>query len=372
MKLNYITDIGANIHSGGYSLRNAAAFDALSASFGARYFGPITPRSLLHEKLMSVALRRLGARGSFHFFSASRLARVRREVVAAGALTSDALFFHGFTPWIGIEPGRPYIAWNDCSFHDYIRIYHNSEQFDPSDIARIEAQEANWLRGAQAVILRSRYFADRTVSQYQLDPARVFSLSNFSTMPPPETDSYSGAPLFLFMSTNFSGKNGPVAISAFEKIRAKHPKARLAVVGDLPPKDKRRVPRVDWVGFLDPSVPSEDRRKRLLLAEAACLIHPTNFDTNPAVLVEAAYFGCPVISTDAFAIPEIVAHGKSGFLVSDPQDADAIARHMEFMLGGSGSYNAMRRAARDHALSQMTLKRFQSDLVAIVSEQLSA
>lgn len=372
MKLHYISNLEASQRGGGFSLRNTAAFEALSETYGARYFGPISPPSLLSEKLISAARRRLGRRGAFHFFSARRLGRVRNEVAATGALSGDVLFFNGFTPWIGIEPDKPYIAWNDCSFHDYIRIYHNPDRFDPRDIARIEAQEARWLKGAQAVILRSQHFAARTAVQYGLDPDRVFSLPNFSTLTPPAADSYAGTPLFLFMSTNFRGKNGPVVLTAFDRVRARHPLARLAVVGDLPPERQRRGAGIDWVGFLDPSNPEQDARKRALLAEAVCLVHPTNFDTNPAVLVEAAYFGCPAISTAAFAIPEIVTHGETGFLVADPQAVETVASHMTWMLEHSDAYVAMRRAVRAQALARMTLDRFKAELVELVSREIAA
>jgi glycosyltransferase involved in cell wall biosynthesis len=171
------------------------------------------------------------------------------------------------------------------------------------------------------------------------------------------------------MSTHFRGKNGPVVVEAFHKVRDRVPGARLAVVGHMPPA-RERSSTVEWVGFLDPGDPAQDLRKRTLFSEAACIVHPTNFDTNPAVLVEAAYFGCPAISTDAFAIPEIVQHDETGYLVSDPYDVDKIAGHMLWMLEAPDAYWAMRRAARDHALSQMTSDRFQADIVEIVLENL--
>jgi len=367
--LHYVSSLPLDLRGGGYSLRNAAAFDALTDSFNAKYFGPFSPPSFHSEKFISASRRWLGMRGNFHFFSPRRLSRVRQKVINSGALDADLLFFNGFTPWIGIEPKVPYIAWNDCSFYDYIRIYHNLEFFDVADIERIEAKEAAWLRGAEAVVLRSRHFAGRAVEQYGLDRTRVFGLRNFSTLDPPAADTYAGEPLFLFMSTNFIGKNGPVVLQAFTRLRERYPQASLAIVGDMPPVEHRgNSEGVDWVGYLDPRDPAQDARKRDLLARAAMLVHPTTFDASPAVLVEAAYFGCPAISVKAFAIPEITENGETGWLVEDPYNADGVADRMAWLFEAPRAYGKMRCSARRHALKRMTLSRFKADLTQIVAE----
>lgn len=371
MNISFISNLEAGATGGGFTLRNAAAFDALSNEFDAQYYGAFSPPSLPIEKTVSAIRRRLGARGAYHFFSKRRLQKIARDVSESGALAANALFFNGFTPWIDITPSVPYIAWNDCSFHDYVRIYNDLEQFSLRDIERIEEQEARWLKGARAVILRSRHFSERTIQQYNLDPQSAYSLGNFSTIQPPASDTYCGEPLFVFMSTNFHGKNGPVVLDAFQKLRPTHPQARLAVVGDIPRDIAQVGENVEWVGFLNPKDPEQNNRKRDLLAKAACLVHPTEFDTNPAVLVEAAYFGCPVISSKAFAIPEIVRDGETGFLLPRPKDVDKIVNHMAWMLSGSDQYYAMRSAARSHALTNLTLDRFKDDLVRIVANVLS-
>jgi glycosyltransferase involved in cell wall biosynthesis len=368
VKLNFISNLEKDLRGGGFSLRNAAAFEALSKRFDVRYYGPISPLPVITEKLASASLRRLGMRGNFSFYSRKRLQRIWNELEESGASSADILFFNGFTPWIGTQPDCPYIAWNDCSFHDYIRIYHDINNFRTRDIDRIEALEAEWLKGARAVVLRSQHFANRTIAQYGLDPTRVFSLRNFSTLDPPKIDIYAGEPLFLFMSTNFVGKNGSVVLKAFEQLHSNFPEARLAIVGDMPAEEQREpIQGVDWIGFLDPRNPSEHARKCDLLARAAMLLHPTSFDTNPAILVEAAYFGCPAISTHAYAIPEIVGHGETGWLISDPRDSNALAERMAWVFRDPEAYADMRRLARSRALEHMTLANFESDLTRIVA-----
>lgn len=59
-------------------------------------------------------------------------------------------------------------------------------------------------------------------------------------------------------------------------------------------------------------------RKRRLLAAARCLIVPSRIaETSSLVSMEALACGTPVVAFRAGALPEIVEHGRTGFLVSD-------------------------------------------------------
>ncbi len=69
-------------------------------------------------------------------------------------------------------------------------------------------------------------------------------------------------------------------------------------------------------------------RKRRLLSAARCLLVPSVApETSSLVAMEALACGTPVIAYPAGALAEIVEHGRTGFLVENPDDmADAIAR----------------------------------------------
>jgi glycosyltransferase involved in cell wall biosynthesis len=77
--------------------------------------------------------------------------------------------------------------------------------------------------------------------------------------------------------------------------------------------------------FLGPLLPE---RKRKLLAQAKCLLHPTVApETSSLVAMEAMAAGTPVIAFRSGALTEIVDHGVTGFLVDSKEEmADAIRR----------------------------------------------
>ena len=67
-------------------------------------------------------------------------------------------------------------------------------------------------------------------------------------------------------------------------------------------------------------------RKRRLLSAARCLLVPSLVaETSSLVAIEALACGTPVVAFPAGALPAIVEHGATGFLVNDPREmAEAI------------------------------------------------
>ena len=245
-----VTSIAVGDISGGFSAMNRAMFDVLSQKHIVDYIGPISPKPSARQQLYSKVRRILGLGGDFFFFSEHRLETIRREVEPRLKLSkAEFIVFHGFTPWIHTYPNLPFVAWNDCTFWQYVHIFHDASRFRASDLKRIKEREAAWLRNSERVIFRSAWAASEAVIDYQLDKARVAVVGNYGFSMPPTDDLYDRGRDFLMVTTDFRKKGGVVAIEAFRQVRKRHPDAKLVIVGDNPGKEMSARTRsaISWV-----------------------------------------------------------------------------------------------------------------------------
>jgi glycosyltransferase involved in cell wall biosynthesis len=367
--INFVSNLPLELRSGGFSAMNAAACAALAKRHPINYVGPIDPPVAVWGKALSKARRVSGLGGDFAAFSERRLETIAREVERLSKPDAGLDFFHGLTPWIATRPRRHYVAWSDCAFADYIEIYHDRARFLAADLARIEAAEAIWLKSASQVLFTNDWAAARAVSRHGLNPARVSSVGIFGEFEPPERDAYAGGQGFVFVSTDFQAKGGPVVLAALPRLRETHPRATLTIVGAAP-GDIAGGSGVSYAGYLRKEVPEEYRRFREILAGAVGLALPTRSDIAPLLLVEAAMFGCPAIATRGFAIPELVRDGETGWLLDDPTDPGELAAAMRRLLDDA-DYRRVRANAWRRARSEHGKDRFEARMLAGVERALA-
>ena len=89
------------------------------------------------------------------------------------------------------------------------------------------------------------------------------------------------------------------------------------------------------------------------------------------MLIEAALFGCPAIASRAFAIPELVQHGKTGWLLDRPTDAVEVAAAMRRLLDERELYRGLRANAWRSAREAFGKDRFEARMLAFVDEALT-
>lgn len=363
--INYVSNLPQDLRSGGFSGLNAVAFSTLSKREDVNYVGPINPPAFLGQKVLSKLLRTAGSQGDFFFFSQRRLEAIARAVSAKCLPEAMLDCFHGFTPWILTKPQRPYVAWSDCTFRDYIDVYHRRERFQHKDLERIEKAEAEWLRRARRVLFTSDWAAKRAVSRYALDSGRVGVIGICGEMKVHARDAYAGGWQFAFVATDFEAKGGRIVLAAMREVRKRHNDASLVVIGDKP-LDAAAEPGVEFTGFLRKEVPEQHERYRQILGRARAVVHPTKSDIAPLLISEAGYFGCPLISSRRFAIPELVDDGRTGLLLDDPSDVNAVTSAMNWMLEHEEEYKRMRQAAWVKAHDEHSKSRFEERLLSFV------
>jgi glycosyltransferase involved in cell wall biosynthesis len=118
--------------------------------------------------------------------------------------------------------------------------------------------------------------------------------------------------------------------------------------------DDNHVVYVGSVGSLE---------RKHLLGKASALLHPINFDEPFGLsVIEAMACGTPVIAFNRGSMPELIEHGKNGFLVADCEEAiEYIARIKEI------DRLDCRRSVEDHFTSDRMAEQYLEVYTQILS-----
>ncbi len=236
-------------------------------------------------------------------------------------------------------PHPRYQEMEYCVFINYNARLSMTDGFTPwrpapAREAEFIAREERLYRHAAHVFTCGEYLKRSLVEEYGARPERVTAVGNgvnpfyLQNPPPPFADRFSGK--LLFVGWDFNLKGGPDVLAAFPLVKAKHPDLELVIVG---PDEAQRAaqgakgaaPGIQWIG------PERDRQKLLAhYRQADLFVMPSLRDSYGFVFLEAMSQGLPCIGADLNGMPEIIADGKTGYIVparSPERLAEAICRY---------------------------------------------
>ncbi len=167
-------------------------------------------------------------------------------------------------------------------------------------------------------------------------------------------------------------------ISAFAKVRAAIPEARLVIMGRLTKSDasapedfvdrlRRRASElqitgsVDWVEWSN-DVPA-------VMTDLDVLVVPSWEEPFGLVVTECMAMERPVVGYDTGALPELIRNGLEGELVPRG-DTEALANALVTLLGDSPARAAMGQRGRQRVISEFSPRR-QADRVTTLYRKLS-
>lgn len=207
------------------------------------------------------------------------------------------------------------------------------------------------MKNAAGVFFESEWGLRKARDAYQLEGKNFICVGRGGNIPVPENDVYDNSNLRLVsIARNFRQKGGDIIFDAYLELRKSYPELQWHIVGEKPDRPWERYEGIHYYGFLDKSNLNQLKEMQSVLEQAFVLVHPTREDTNPLVISEAGYFGCPTISVKNFAIPELVKNGENGILLDYPADAKALVNAVKSLIENPASYIKMRRHAREIAL----------------------
>ncbi len=126
----------------------------------------------------------------------------------------------------------------------------------------------------------------------------------------------------LFVGNDWELKGGPQLLAAFRRVRRRHPRTKLVIVGCTPEVSERGV---EVVG----PIPLPDVVRHYERATIFCM--PSRGDAFGIVYLEAFLNALPVVAPNIGAPPDFVRDGVNGFLV-EPDDIEALADRLEHLV----------------------------------------
>jgi len=158
------------------------------------------------------------------------------------------------------------------------------------------------------------------------------------------TDGHPEAPLLVYVGRLGAEKKLKMLKGVMERI----PGARLALVGGGPAEPDLREhfkgTNTVFTGLLHGEELSQ------AFASADVFLMPSDSETLGFVVLESMASGVPVVGARAGGIPNVIAHGKTGFLVA-VGDEEAFAARASQLLGDEKLMLKMKKAGREEAES---------------------
>lgn len=265
-----------------------------------------------------------------------------RTALAARAInsmgdTADAILQVGATFAAHRGTSRPVFLYCDSNIRMAERGAESGQShaavLRPAELEAVASREALVYRNAAGVFTISDRLRRSFVEDFGLAPERVHTVHagpNFpGPVPPPAPRPADRPPTVLFVGVRFERKGGDLLLRAFGKVRERLPRARLRIVG--PRSLEVRQEGVECLGFLRKDLPGDWARLIEAYRQADVFCLPTRYEPFGIVFLEAMFFGLPCVGPAAWAVPEMIVDGETGFLVP-PEDVDALAHRLVQLL----------------------------------------
>lgn len=172
----------------------------------------------------------------------------------------------------------------------------------------------------------SRWLADSFVRDNGVPSKKVVPVGAGVNLPRvrPVVDKDYSAPRILFVGKGFARKGGPVLLRAFARVRRAIPDAELTIIGAEIPD---APPGVRCLGFVSKSDAAGLDQLLDEYERATVFTMPSLYEPYGIVFAEAMAHRLPCIGTDICAMPEIIRHGETGYVVP-VRDDEALANRL--------------------------------------------
>lgn len=265
----------------------------------------------------------------------------------------------------------PQYVYFDVSMAEYAQI-NTHERYGQNEILRLDEESIRQRVQRQQVLFEqcaglfamSRHAADEFLRLSGMPSEKVHVVHagvNTIVQSKENTTSPVDAPFLLFAGRDFRRKGGDIVLQAFPLLRRQHPELKLVIAG----------PRQwEWGDIPEGVIYLGDIARTQLqgyFRHAKAYVMPSRYEAYGIAFAEALCFGLPVIARNAFAMKEIVEHGRNGYLME--QDSDS-AEELAQLINKALANSDMQRYVQEHREEYQryySWQRVAEDMLAIIS-----
>ena len=225
---------------------------------------------------------------------------------------------------------KPVISYHDGNLARRLDSPYGYPKVSAKVIDKAMRYEHALYQRLDRIFTMSQWLADSFVNDFGVSPEKVVPVYAGINMPDVEEflpASY-GEKKLLFVGKQFERKGGRVLLEAFQEVRRRVKGATLTIVGPVLDELPEGVVNP---GFVSKSTSDGLAAVKQLYRDASVFVLPTLYEPFGISFVEAMAHGLPCVGTRVCAVPEIIAEGKSGYLV-EPNDPEGLANRLVELL----------------------------------------
>jgi len=249
--------------------------------------------------------------------------------------------------------GAPYILYCDSNIAYSKRgaPFSAAGKLSQREYAAALKREQAVYAAADRIWVMSDALAQSFRTDFRQPAEKIVTIYAGMNNPPNAVHCASGPPRILFVGKDHLRKGSTVLLEAFELVSRAVPGAELHMVG--PASVESSNPRVIAHGVLSRSTPAGRALLDELFSSASVFCMPSRYEPFGIAFVEAMSAGLPCIGTDAWAMPEIIEHGITGWLVPDGS-VETLAKTLISALRDPALCARMGALGRERAFARFT------------------
>jgi glycosyltransferase involved in cell wall biosynthesis len=283
----------------------------------------------------------------YAYYSESRLDAYARAVQARLAINGKQMVvFFGALPFVKCQPEACYYIYTDGAFFMHYWEYNRDHSHAQSEVERICAAEADFMRRAAGVWCSSQWAADRIAKEYHIPSERVRFVGTGPADVPPPVEPVRYENFLVMIAADFDRKGGRLAVESVAAARKHGVDISIKFIGGKPPSDVLALPFVSWCGWLDMEKDVDRAKFAEVLSRAGAQILLSRSDLTPLAILEAAVYSKATIAMAVGGIPEMIRDGVTGWVLNPRSSSGEIGARLARLMNDVGLFEAAGQAAK--------------------------